>query len=280
MSTSAKENAGTMREEAWASDPEPCGDSTAANTSERPSRVMREFLLREASELLNLAIEAEFEVFLDRFAPAAGAGGQRAVVRNGHQPSRELMTSLGPVSIRLPKVRSRGALVAFRSVLVQPYLRRTHHATDEAPEAFLVALGDGHVQAALLAVLGPVAATLAPGVTRRLNGHWQARHSPWLRGTLVPMRCEWLWFDRISFCASDRRADHSLVVVGHDHHAGARLLALRGGADSTRSWTEVLRHLHSRGLRSGFRWGRAGTVAGDVDAAIASVYQQTPVGML
>ncbi|MFT5273689.1 MAG: putative transposase, partial [Saprospiraceae bacterium] len=52
--------------------------------------------------------------------------GRAGVVRNGYLPERELHTGIGPVKVRIPKVRSRtGVPITFRSALVPPYVRKT-----------------------------------------------------------------------------------------------------------------------------------------------------------
>ena len=273
MTTRTNENAATMREEGWTLGPESYAESIVQDISACPSHVLREFLLREASDLLQQAIEAELAWFLSR-STAAVAGRRRTVVRNGYQPPRELMTALGPVSIRLPKLRSRGDAAIFRTMLLRPYLRRTYDAVEEAPATFLQALSDGHVQAAVQSVVGPAGGALSPMVMRRLEEHWHSRHGPWLRGTLVSLCCESLWFDRVSVGRTGSDCQPTLVVMGHDDGAGPRLLALRNGADATDSWTELLQSLYERGLGAGFRWAQADSVAGDVGAAVVAVFRK------
>jgi hypothetical protein len=52
--------------------------------------------------------------------------GRRAVVRNGHLPERDVLTGIGPVRVRVPKVRDRrGEGAVFHSKLVPPYVRRS-----------------------------------------------------------------------------------------------------------------------------------------------------------
>ena len=58
------------------------------------------------------------------YAAQVGDQGRRAVVRNGYLPEREILTGVGPVSVKMPKLRSRGEEpVVFRSSLVLPYVR-------------------------------------------------------------------------------------------------------------------------------------------------------------
>jgi hypothetical protein len=35
--------------------------------------------------------------------------GRAAVVRNGYQPARDIQTGIGPVTVKVPKLRSRDA---------------------------------------------------------------------------------------------------------------------------------------------------------------------------
>ncbi len=83
-------------------------------------------LLRSgAQQLLQQAVEAELGELLAGYADRRDAPGRQAVVRNGHLPAREILTGIGPVKVRVPKVRSRsGEPVVFRSALVPPYVRK------------------------------------------------------------------------------------------------------------------------------------------------------------
>jgi len=87
---------------------------------------LTELLRTGAQELIATAVEAELASYLAQFADVRTDAGHAAVVRNGHHPERPFQTSIGPVSVRIPKVRSKdGTPVTFRSALVPPYVRRT-----------------------------------------------------------------------------------------------------------------------------------------------------------
>lgn len=78
---------------------------------------------RGARELIGQAVSEEFEVFLQQHA--ARLEGREAVVRNGYLPERELLSGIGPVPVKVPRVRDRsGEGQRFRSSLVPPYVRR------------------------------------------------------------------------------------------------------------------------------------------------------------
>ncbi len=75
-------------------------------------------LLRKgARELLQAAVEAERDAFLAEFAERRTSDGRAAVVGSGYHPERAVQTGIGPVTVKVPKVRAKdGKPVTFRSV--------------------------------------------------------------------------------------------------------------------------------------------------------------------
>ena len=69
---------------------------------------LTEILRQGARTLLAQAVEAEVAGFLARHADLKMADGRQRVVRHGHLPEREVMTGIGPVTVRQPRVRDRG----------------------------------------------------------------------------------------------------------------------------------------------------------------------------
>ena len=64
-------------------------------------------MLRDGARvLINTAVRCELEQFLRRFEDLYLEDG-RAAVRNGYHPRREVQTGIGPVTVQIPKVRSR-----------------------------------------------------------------------------------------------------------------------------------------------------------------------------
>ena len=55
------------------------------------------------------AVEAEVPEFLAATADLKTDDGCRRVVRHGHLPERQIMTGIGPVAVRQPRVRDREA---------------------------------------------------------------------------------------------------------------------------------------------------------------------------
>ena len=72
------------------------------------------------------------------------------MIRDGYLPEREIQTGIGPVTVRVPKVRSRtGEAVTFRSALVPPYVRKTQSLVAVLPWLYLKGISTGEMQEAL-----------------------------------------------------------------------------------------------------------------------------------
>lgn len=60
-----------------------------------------------AQQMLQAAIEAEVETFLQEHAVKRDEPGRRRVVRNGRLPSREIMTGAGQLEVSQPRGRDK-----------------------------------------------------------------------------------------------------------------------------------------------------------------------------
>src|SRR5437763_271213 len=67
---------------------------------------LTEILRNGARALLAQAVETEVADFLGRYADLKTETGHQRVVRHGHLPEREIMTGIGPVAVRQPRVRA------------------------------------------------------------------------------------------------------------------------------------------------------------------------------
>jgi putative transposase len=68
---------------------------------------LTEMLRVGAQQLIQQAFEAELQDLLAQYAQLRTAAGTAGVVRSGYQPERDLQNSLGPVAVKIPKVRSK-----------------------------------------------------------------------------------------------------------------------------------------------------------------------------
>jgi transposase-like protein len=73
--------------------------------TETGSDPLTEFLREKARTLLQIAVEAEMEEFLQARVGVRNLEGKRTVVRNGYNPERTIQTGIGELSVRMPKVR-------------------------------------------------------------------------------------------------------------------------------------------------------------------------------
>lgn len=209
-------------------------------------------MLREgAQRLVAQAVQAEFEEFLGRFAGERVEGGRAAVVRNGFQPEREILTGLGPVVVRVAKARSRGEEPAvFHSRLVPPYVRRAKSVDVALPWLYLHGISTGDMREALAALVGQEAAGLSASVVARLKGRWMEEYRLWRRSRLGKDRWVYLWADGIysGLRAEDERLC-ALVVIGVNERGQKKFLAIEDGVrESKQSWRELLLALKGRGL--------------------------------
>jgi len=78
--------------------------------------------------MLAEAIEAEVADWIDAHAHIRDEDGRRQVVRNGSHPERDILTGLGPIAVKQPRVLDRRApeqRERFTPNVLPPYLRRT-----------------------------------------------------------------------------------------------------------------------------------------------------------
>jgi transposase-like protein len=173
------------------------------------------------------------------------------VVRNGHHPMREIQTGIGPVTVQVPKVRSRqGASVTFRSALVPPYVRKTRSLEAAIPWLYLKGISTGEMQTALEVLVGPEAQGLSASTVARLKQTWREEYASWRHRRLEEDEWVYIWVDGIySGLRAEEHRLCALVVIGVNRQGEKQLLAIEDGVrESTQSWREVLLHLKTRGL--------------------------------
>ena len=62
-----------------------------------------------ARKLIQQAIHAELAALMSAFSGERLEDGRARLVRHGYLPEREVMTGIGPVPVKVPRVRDRGA---------------------------------------------------------------------------------------------------------------------------------------------------------------------------
>ncbi len=209
-------------------------------------------LLRSgARQLLQKAIEVEVQELLGAHDDRHLDDGRAGVVRNGYQPEREIQTGIGPVTVKIPKVRAKtGEPVTFRSALVPPYVRKTSTLEAALPWLYLKGISSGEMGAALEVLVGPEAKGLSASTVSRLKRIWAQEYRDWREEKLDKDRWVYVWADGVySGLRAEQTKLCALVVIGVNERGEKRFLAIEDGVrESTQSWREVLLNLKSRGM--------------------------------
>lgn len=107
-------------------------------------------LIRDgARKLLQQAIEAELETLLATHSNERTEDGRLRLVRHGHLPEREVLTGVGPVPVKVPRVRDRGdgdEKVKFVPSILPRYLRKAASVEDLLPWLYLKGVSSGDFQ--------------------------------------------------------------------------------------------------------------------------------------
>ena len=215
---------------------------------------LTEVLRSGARSLLARAVEAEVAAFLDGHSEARTEEGRRRLVRHGHLPEREIMTGIGPVAVRAPRVRDRtgqGAdRIRFSSALLPPYARRSKSLEVLIPVLYLKGISTGDFAEALAALLGPDAGGLSASTVARLTEVWADEHAHWLKRDLSARHYVYFWADGIHVQARlEDDAQCLLVIIGATPEGKKELVGLIDGVrESAQSWRELLLDLKRRGL--------------------------------
>lgn len=207
-----------------------------------------------ARQLIRQALEAELAALLERHAAERLDDGRARLVRHGHLPEREVLTGIGPVPVKVPRVRDRGAgedRISFTPSILPRYLRKTKSVEELLPWLYLKGISSGDFSEALTALLGPQAQGLSAATISRLKADWWDDYEAWRKRDLGTRRFLYIWADGVYF--KPRMAEEKqcvLVIVGADEYGRKELLAMIDGfRESAESWRELLLDLRRRGLK-------------------------------
>ena len=214
---------------------------------------LTELLRSGAEQLIYQAVEAELLELLAEHSERRTEDDNAGVVRNGHLQARELQTGLGPVTVRIPKVRAKtGEPVTFHSALVPPYVRKTRSLEAALPWLYLKGISSGEMGEALKVLVGPDATGLSASTVSRLKQVWSQEYRSWCEDRLDKDRWVYVWADGVySGLRAEQTKLCALVVIGVNERGEKHFLAIEDGVrESTQSWREVLLKLKSRGMNA------------------------------
>lgn len=235
---------------------EHCSEQGRGFPGETVRDVLTEVLREGAQRLLRQAVEAEVEDWIEGRRHLQDDRGRRKVIRNGHAPQRSILTGLGSVQVRQPRVRDQrpaGERQRFSSKILPPYLRKARSVEELIPWLYLKGISTGDFSEALSALLGPDAPGLSATTVTRLKGTWEGEYKDWSRRSLEGRRYVYLWADGVHFNVrledpgNDRQC--ILVLMGATVAGRKELIAIADGyRESEQSWRELLVDCKARGL--------------------------------
>ena len=215
--------------------------------------VLSEVLRTGARQMLAQAIEAEVAAYLGARSELRDEAGRQQVVRNGYLPQRTILTGVGPLAIKQPRVQDRRPAPArekFSSAILPPYLRKTKSIEELIPWLYLKGVSTGDFSEALAALLGPDAKGLSANTVTRLKAVWQQEYDSWNQRSLADKHYAYVWADGVYFnirLEGDRQC--ILVLMGATADGKKELIALADGyRESEESWKALLLDCKARGL--------------------------------
>ena len=211
-----------------------------------------EQLAREgARKMLQQALELEVEEYIQAHTKDTNSSGRKTVVRNGYHPSRSIISGMGPLPIRQPRVDDRKQPQRFSSMILPKYLRRMPSVDKLIPFLYLKGISTNDFSQALTAILGEGVKGLSPANIVRLKKCWEAEYESWAKRDLSAKHYVYLWVDGIYFQVRlDEERSCILLIMGADAEGKKELIALSDGyRESKISWREMLLDLKKRGLQ-------------------------------
>ncbi len=212
-----------------------------------------EGLLRAgARRMLQAALEFEVEAYIQSLQQERDAQGHRQVVRNGYHKPRELLTGVGKIPIRQPRIEDRREGQQFSSAILPKYMRRAPSLDALIPALYLKGVSTSSFPEALQAILGENAPGLSPSNIVRLKEVWDEEYERWRRRDLSGKHYIYVWADGIYFnvrLEPDRPC--VLVLIGATQDGRKEVIAIEDGhRESQLSWQSLLRDLKRRGLKA------------------------------
>jgi transposase-like protein len=226
------------------------------NQAVEKNNLLEEIIREGARKVLQAAIEHEVGTYIDMFKEFRDERGKRMVVRHGFLPERDLLTGIGPLSIKQPRVRDKREGKSFTSAILPRYMRRVPSLDNLIPVLYLKGISTGDFTEALEAILGENAKGLSASTIVRLKKQWEQDFRQWARRDLTGSRYVYFWADGIHFNVrledTENKRQCILVIIGARTDGTKELVAvLDGYRESKLSWMELLSSLKERGLSQG-----------------------------
>lgn len=211
---------------------------------------LEEVLRDGARKMLQAAIENEVADYVEHFKDLKDEMNRCLVTKNGHLPSRDILTGIGPINIQQPRVRDKRDGEAFSSTVLPKYKRRVQSVEAVIPELYLRGISTNNFPEALAALLGENAPGLSSTNITRMKEIWEKEYEAWQKRRFDQTRYVYIWADGIYFNVRlDDDRPCLLVLVGATIDGDKELIGIHDGMrESKQSWKDFLQNIKSRGL--------------------------------
>ncbi len=216
---------------------------------------LEEIARERARKMLQLALENEVEEFVQKQSALRDENGKKVVLKNGYMPQRDIVTGMGPLTVKQPRIDDRNLkdysnATRFSSNILPRYFRRIPSMDNLIPALYLKGISTNDFGTALSAILGEGVKGLSATNIVRLKEIWQKDYTEWKSRDLSDKNYVYFWVDGIYFnvrLEDDRSC--ILVIMAADKHGNKELLAVSDGyRESSLGWRELLLDLKKRGL--------------------------------
>jgi putative transposase len=206
-------------------------------------------------KVLQQALEIEVAEYIEANAGNRDEKGHRLVVRNGTMPERNILTGMGPIWIRQPrlddtKLRGEEETERFSSRILPRYLRRVSSVDNLLPVLYLKGVSSKQFVRALESILKEGPKGLSATNIVRLKAHWEQEYQGWATWDFSGKKYVYIWADGVYFNVRlEEERSYVLVIMGCNLKRKKELLVLSDGyRERELSWLEMLRDRKVWGL--------------------------------
>jgi len=144
---------------------------------------LEEVIIKGAQKMLKLALENEVDEFIQKHSALVDEEGRRIISRNGYMPERDILTGIGPLTIKQPRIDDRqldqNDSQRFASSILPRYLRRIPSIDNLIPALYLKGISTNDFGSALSAILGEGVGGLSATNIVRLKASWEKDYGQW-----------------------------------------------------------------------------------------------------
>jgi len=233
-------------------------DFTLKESESLLRKSLEEIAMEGAYKMLKIALESEITDFIEKFSSITDSKGRRLITRNGYHNARDIVTGIGKLQVRVPRVRDLRSNIInpiiFNSTIVPKYLRRADKLEDLMPFLYLKGISSNDFSE-VLSKLSGTEISLSSNTVLRLTEQWEQEYTEWSERDLSAKEYIYWWVDGVYFnVRGEKDKSCILVIIGATEDGSKELVAVHDGfRESELSWSGILLELKKMGLKKGPR---------------------------